>query len=62
MKFGRLTEHKMRNIFLERSYTKYREETTSRPFSKKSKLSLSLDQQSKVLHSLFWTVWAIEIY
>ena len=53
MKFGRLIEYNMRNIFLETSYTKYREETTPRPFSKKSKLSISRDIYSKVLYSLF---------
>ena len=34
MKFGQLTEFKMRNIFLEKSYTKYGGETIPRPFSK----------------------------
>ena len=53
MKFGQLTEDNMRNIFLEKSYTKYGGETIPRPFSKKSRLSISLDQQFKVLHSLF---------
>ena len=36
----------MRNIFLEKSYTKYGGETIPRPFSKKLKLSMSLDQES----------------
>ena len=49
MKFHRLWEYNMRNIFLEKSYTKYGGETIPRPFSKKSKLSISLDQLSKVL-------------
>ena len=44
MKFGRLIEYKIRNIFLEKSYTKCGGETIPRPFSKKSKLSISLDQ------------------
>ena len=44
MKFGMLIEHNMRNIFLEKSYTKYGTETTPRPFSKQSKLSKSLNQ------------------
>ena len=35
MKFGQLIECNMRNIFLEKSYTKCREETSPRPFSKK---------------------------
>ena len=43
----------MRNIFLEKSYTKYRGETSLRSFSKKAKLSKSLDQYSKVLYNLF---------
>ena len=44
MKFGQLIEYNMRNIFHEKSYTKYDGETISRPFSKKSKLSISSDQ------------------
>ena len=42
----------MGNIFFERSYTKYDRETISRPLSKKSGLSISLDQSSKCLYSL----------
>ena len=34
-----------RNAFLEKSYSKCVEETGTRPFSKKSKLSISLDRQ-----------------
>ena len=49
MKFGHLIEFKMMDIFLKKSSTKYGEETIPRPFSKKSKLSISLGQQSKVL-------------
>ena len=40
-KFGQLIEYNMRNIFVEKSYTKCAEETISRPLSKKSKLSIS---------------------
>ena len=43
----------MKNIFLEKSYTKCDGETSPRPFSEKLKLSISLDQYSKVLYSLF---------
>ena len=43
----------MKNISLEKSYTKCDEETSPRPFSNKSKLSTSLDQQSKNLYTLF---------
>ena len=46
---SQLIEQNMRNIFLKKPYTKYDGETIPRPFSKKSKLSISLDQQSKVL-------------
>ena len=46
-------EYKMRNISLEKSYTKRGRKTISRPFSKKSKLSISLNQYSKFLYSLF---------
>ena len=49
MKLGQLIEYKMRNIFLEKSLTKVGGETISRPFSKKLKLSIYLDQQSQVL-------------
>ena len=47
MKFSQLIEYNMKNIFLEKSYTKCSGETISRPFSKKSKLSISLDKYSK---------------
>ena len=65
MKFGQLIEHEIRDIFLEKSYTKCGGETFSRHFSKKSKLSLSPDQEFKVLYSLFLLyakLRAIEIY
>ena len=53
MKFGQLIEYNMRNIFLEKSYTECGRETIARPFSKKSKSSISLDQYSKILYILF---------
>ena len=43
----------MRNISLKTSYTKCGGETSPTPFSEKLKLSISLDQKSKVLYSLF---------
>ena len=43
MKTGQLLEHNLRNIFLEKSYTKCDGQTSPRPFSEKSKLSISLD-------------------
>ena len=53
LKFGQLIVYNMRNILLEKSYAKCDRETISRPFSKKSKLSISLDQYSKVPDNLF---------
>ena len=53
IKFDQLIEYNIRNIFLEKSYTKLGREAIPRPFSKKSKLSVSLDQYSKVLYILF---------
>ena len=53
MKFSQLREYNIRNVLLEKSYIKFGGETIPRPFSKKSKLSISLDQKSKVLYSLF---------
>ena len=47
MKFGQLIEYNMRNIFVEKSYTKCAGETIPRSLSKKSKLSISLDQLCK---------------
>ena len=44
MKFGQLMEYNMRTIFLEKSFSKCDGETIPRPFSKKSKLNISLDQ------------------
>ena len=42
----------MKNILLEKSYTKCGGESSNRPFSKNSKLSMSLDQQSESSYSL----------
>ena len=53
MKFGQLIVYNMRKNFLEKSYTKCGRETIPGPFSKKSKLSISLDQYFKFLHILF---------
>ena len=64
-KFGQLIERNLRNIFLEKLYTKCGGVTSPRPFSGKLKLRISLDQQSKNLYSLFLLypkLKAIEIY
>ena len=65
MKFDQLIDYIMRNIFLEKLYTKCHRENIPRPFVKKSKLSTSQDQQSKILCSLllfYANVRAIKIY
>ena len=46
MKFGQLIEYNMRNVFAEKSYIECGGETIPRPLYKKSKLIISLDQQS----------------
>ena len=64
-KFGKLIKYNKINIFLQKLYTNCGGEVLARPFSKKSKLNISLNQQSKVLHRLFLVVSkssAIEIY
>ena len=43
MEFGQLIEYNIRNIILEKSYTKCGWETSPTPFSCKLKLSISLD-------------------
>ena len=53
MKFDQLIENNIRKNFLEKSYTECPGETSPRPFSDKLRLNISLDQQSKVLYSLF---------
>ena len=53
MKFGQLIKYKMSKIFLEKLYTRCDRKTIPRFFSKKLKLSISLDQYSKVLYILF---------
>ena len=44
MKFGQLVEYNMKKIFVEKSSTKCAGETIPRTLSKKSKLTISLDQ------------------
>ena len=44
IRFGQLIEYNMRHIFLKKPYKKCGKVTSSRPFSKKSNLSISLNQ------------------
>ena len=52
----------MRKIFLEKPYTKCGRETIPRPFSKKLKLNISLDQYSKVLIYFVSIICEVEDY
>ena len=52
MKFGQLIEYNKWNIFITKSYTKCVAETSTRPVSKKSELSLPMDQKSEMLYIL----------
>ena len=58
MKVGQLIKYNVRNIFLEKSYIKCGGNTSPRPFSKKSKLSIFLDQQSKAYTVCFYCMWS----
>ena len=65
MELSQLIENNMRNIFLEKSYSRCGGEASPRPFSENLKLIISLDQWRKVLYSIFlWNpkLGAIEIY
>ena len=64
MKFGQLIEYNMKNIFLEKSYTKYGGETVHRPFSKKWKLSISLDIAKSLMQfvSSCMSSWGLSEY
>ena len=46
--FGQLIGYNLRNIFLEKPYTKCGGETSPRPFFEKLKFTISLNQKSKV--------------
>ena len=62
MKFGQSLKYNIRNIFLEKWYTKCGEETSPKPFSNKSTLNISLVQQFKDLCSLFLLNVQVEGY
>ena len=65
IKLAQLTGCNIRNIFLEKSYTKEGEETSPRLFAEKLKLAIYLDLCSKVLYNLFLlygNLRAVQIY
>ena len=61
-KNGRFIEYNMRSIFFKKWYTECGGETSPRSFSEKLKLSISLDEQSEMLHSLFLLYVQIDDY
>ena len=62
MKFDQLIEYSLRNIFLEKSHQKCGRETIPGPFSKISKLSISLDQLVLSLIQFVFIVCQVEDY
>ena len=52
----------MKNIFLEKPYTKRGGEVSPRTFYKKLKFSIPLDQQPEMLQSLFLLFVHVEVY
>ena len=54
MKIGQLITYNMRNILFEKPYAQYGGKTSPQPLSKKSKLNISLDQQTEILCSMFF--------
>ena len=61
MKFAQLITNKLKKVFLEKSYTKCGGEASPRPFYNKSKLSMSIDQQSEMLSGLFLLYAQVEV-
>ena len=57
IKFGQLIEYNMINIFVAKLYTKFGAESSPRLFSKKSKLNISLDQQSETFVFIVYPSW-----
>ena len=62
IKLGHLLEYNMRNIFVEKSYTKCGGENSTRPYFKKLELNISLDQVLYGLSILYANLTAIKIY
>ena len=53
MKFRQLIVHNKRNLFFQKSFTKYGGETSPNQFFKNSKFNVSLDRHFEVLYGLF---------
>ena len=62
MKFHQLIQHNIRNTFLEKSYKTCDREPNPRPFSEKSTLSKSLNQQTEHFIPLAFIVCTSSLY
>ena len=62
MKFHQLIQHNIRNTFLEKSYKPCDREPNPRPFSEKSTLSKSLNQQTEHFIPLAFIVCTSSLY
>ena len=62
MKFGQLIEYNMRNISLEKSYTKCGGNPSTRQTLQKIKVVQSLDQWSEMICSLYLLYVQVEVY
>ena len=62
MIFDQLKDGNIRNTFFEKTCTKCGEEASPNSFSKKSKLSIFLDQHSEILYSLILLYVQVENY
>ena len=62
MKFSQLVEYNVRYIFLEKPFIKCCAPANPRSFYKNRKLSISPDQQSKMIQSLFQLYVQVVVY
>ena len=62
MKFDQLIEYDMRDTLFEQAFTEYGGQISPKTFLKKSKLSISFNQQSEVSCSLFLLYVQVENY
>ena len=62
MKIAQLIEYNIKNIFLEKLYTKCGGEASLRVFYKNLKFSICLDQQSEMLQSLLLLYVQVNVY
>ena len=61
MKFSEFIEHN-RNIFLKNHTQNVFEKVVGDPFIKKTKLNISLDQQSEMFENLLLLYFQVEVY